>query len=639
MMLSKKFSTLLICLIVASCTFTSKLTEEIKSTTPTVENAIPFVGNILSQMTLEEKIGQMTQVERGSIKPGDIKKYFIGSIFSGGGSFPTPNDIDSWVEMISQYQDEAMSTRVQIPIIYGIDAIHGMASLYGATVFPHQVGLGATRDPDLVRQIGQATAEEMLAAGISWNFGPVVAVPQDIRWGRTYEAYSEDTDTVMELSNAFISGMQSIPEIYTSTDEQTLFVLTTPKHFLGDGGTVYGTSTQLFNNIKYLLDQGDMQYDETTIRKLFLPPYQTAIENGAMSIMISFNSWNGTKMHASKYWIMDVLKGELEFQGFVVSDWAGIDQINDDYYSAVVTAINAGIDMNTVPNDYIRFIDTMKKAVKKGDISENRINDAVRRILTVKYRLGLFSNPYPHSSLLETIGSFSHRSLARKAVRESLVLLKNENEVLPLKKDTPLIYIAGTAADDIGIQCGGWTTQWQGEKGDIQPGTTILEGIKELISKDSTVEYSPDGQFEGMADVGIAVLGETPYAEGVGDKSDLSLTTLDIQIINNLKEHSKKLIIIIISGRPLMITDQYPLADAWVAAWLPGTEGGGVADILFGDFPFTGRLPYTWPRFNDQLPMNINNVSNLTGCDAPLFPYGFGMDIQNNQPIEWIECE
>ncbi|MEN6435429.1 MAG: glycoside hydrolase family 3 protein, partial [Anaerolineaceae bacterium] len=510
--------------MISSCSFTGNPVKEIQSSTPTPENAATFIEDLLSRMTLEEKIGQMTQVERGSIKPGDIKKYFIGSILSGGGSYPTPNNINSWVEMITQFQDEALSTRLQIPIIYGIDAVHGMASLYGATVFPQQVGLGATRDIDLVRQIGQATAEEMVAAGITWNFAPVVAVAQDIRWGRAYESYGEDTDLVTEMSGAFISGLQSIPEAYTSASGQTLFVLATPKHYLGDGGTIYGTSTQLFDDQPYLLDQGDMQYDETAVRDLFLPPYQAAIENGAMGIMISFSSWNGTRMHASKYWITDVLKGELGFQGFVVSDWAGVDMINGDYYSAVVTAINAGIDMNMVPIDYIRFIKTMKQAVKKGDISEERINDAVRRILTVKYQLGLFFDPYPHSDLLETVGSDSHRAIARKAVRESLVLLKNDNAALPLKKDVSLIYIAGVAANDIGIQCGGWTTQWQGEAGDIQPGTTIFEGIKDTVSAGSTIEYSPDGQFEGLADVGIAVVGESPYAEGVGDKSDLSLT-------------------------------------------------------------------------------------------------------------------
>ncbi|MEN6522436.1 MAG: glycoside hydrolase family 3 N-terminal domain-containing protein, partial [Anaerolineaceae bacterium] len=375
-MLKRKFFILLICFMISSCSFNGKPVKEIQSSTPTPENAATFIEDLLSRMTLEEKIGQMTQVERGSIKPGDIKKYFIGSILSGGGSYPTPNNINSWVEMITQFQDEALSTRLQIPIIYGIDAVHGMASLYGATVFPHQVGLGATRDIDLVRQIGQATAEEMVAAGITWNFAPVVAVAQDIRWGRTYESYGEDTDLVTEMSGAFISGLQSIPETYTSASGQTLFVLATPKHYLGDGGTIYGTSTQLFNEQPYLLDQGDMQYDETAVRDLFLPPYQAAIKNGAMSIMISFSSWNGTRMHASKYWITDVLKGELGFQGLVVSDWAGIDQINGDYYSAVVTAINAGIDMNMVPIDYIRFIKTMKQAVKKGDISEERINDA-----------------------------------------------------------------------------------------------------------------------------------------------------------------------------------------------------------------------------------------------------------------------
>lgn len=595
------------------------------------------VDELLAQMTLDEKIGQMTQVEKYSIRDGDITKYYIGSILSGGGGSPADNTTEGWVEMIDAFQQEALDTRLGIPLIYGVDAVHGHGNLYGATIFPQEIGLGATRDANLVRQIGQATAEELLATGVTWNFAPVVAVPQDIRWGRTYESYSENTRLVSELGNAYIQGLQSLPDGYVPAAVQSLYVLATPKHYLGDGSTAFGSSTQYI--IKpYLLDQGDMLFDESSIRNLFLPPYQSAVENGAMNVMISFSSWNGTKMHAQEYWITDVLKGELGFDGFVVSDWGGMDQINDDYYTAIVTGINAGVDMNMVPYDYARFITVMKQAIRDGDISQERVDDAVRRILTVKFKLGLFDHPFADPSLLETVGSESHRALARQAVRESLVLLKNENSALPIDKNTPLIYVAGQGADDMGMQCGGWTIEWQGKAGDIQPGTTILEGIRAAVSSTSKVEYDVEGQFKGTADIGIAVVGEQPYAEGVGDQSSLALSGTDIETITNLRSHSKKLIVIILSGRPLVITPQYQSADAWVAAWLPGTEGAGVADVLFGGHPFVGKLPYTWPRSDDQLPININNSASLTGCTAPLFPYGYGLGQAGSQPIEWIDC-
>ena len=406
---------------------------------------------------------------------------------------------------------------------------------------------------------------------------------------------------------------------------------------LGDGGTTFGTSTQFIFK-PYLIDQGDMRLDEATIRSLFLPPYQAALDSGAKSVMISFSSWNGVKMHAQKYWISDVLEGELGFQGFVVSDWGGIDQIDKDYYKSTVTAINAGIDMNMVPYDYLRFIDTMKKAIENGDITEERIDEAVRRILTVKFELGLFDHPYADKAFLDSVGSDEHRALARQAVRESLVLLKNENSALPIAKDTPLIYIAGQGADDIGMQCGGWTTEWQGETGNIQPGMTILQGVQAAVSQGAKVEYKARGEFDGMAAIGIVVVGEQPYAEGVGDASDLSLSQTDVQTITNLRAHSHKLVVIILSGRPLVITEQFQMADAWVAAWLPGTEGAGLSDVLFGDYPFTGKLPYTWPRTNEQLPINKNNAANLTGCDAPLFPFGYGLGQAGSQPIEWLDC-
>ncbi len=422
-----------------------------------------------------------------------------------------------------------------------------------------------------------------------------------------------------ELTRAYILGHQTLPADYNAAEGHSLYTLATAKHYLGDGGTVYGSSTQEII-VPYLLDQGDMVMAEDTIRQLFLPPYQAAIESGAMSVMASFSSWNGTKMHAQKYWLTDVLKTELGFTGFVVSDWGGIDQVDDDYYTAVVTSINAGIDMNMVPYEYYGFITTMKEAVANGDISMERVDDAVRRILRVKFMLGLFDRPIEEPALQQTVGSAAHRELARQAVRESLVLLKNENDALPIMGgDTPSIFVAGAGADDIGIQCGGWTVDWQGLIGDILPGTTILEGIKDAVSAGTKVSYELHGEFTGMADIGIAVVGEMPYAEGVGDASSLKLTTTDIQTITNLRDHSKKLIVVILSGRPLVISEQYPLADAWVAAWLPGTEGGGVADMLFGKFPFTGRLPYTWPRSDDQLPININNTP-AEGCEAPIIP-------------------
>lgn len=609
----------------------------INPTSTAPPSAETFVDSLLSKMTLEEKIGQMTQVLNSSVKTGDIQKYFIGSVFSGGGGYPTPNTAANWAAMTDGFQKEALTSRLGIPIIYGVDANHGHASLYGATVFPQQIGLGATRDTELMEKIARATSEEMRATGISWNFSPVVAVPQDIRWGRTYESYSEDPALVSELADAFIKGSQQFPADQTLAAYQEIDVLATPKHFLGDGGTTFGSSAQ--NIIQpYLLDQGDTRMDEAAMRKLFLPPYQAAVESGARAVMVSFSSLNGLKMHAQKYWINDVLKGELGFTGFVVSDYGGVDQVDKDYYKAVVASINAGIDMVMVPTEYVRFIDTMKKAVKNGDITVDRIDDAARRILLVKAGLGLFERPFSDPALISTVGSQEHRDLARQAVRESMVLLKNENNALPISSTVTSIYVAGAGANDIGMQCGGWTIEWQGKMGSIQPGTTLLKGIQDAASGSSKVEYNPTGDFNSTAEIGIAVVGEQPYAEGVGDRADLSLSAEDIQTITNLRNHSKKLIVIILSGRPLIITDQYPLADAWVAAWLPGTEGESVADVLFGAAPFTGKLPYTWPRSNDQLPVNINTVKQTTGCDAPLFPYGFGLGEAGSEPIQWLEC-
>ena len=590
------------------------------------------VEALLAQMTLAEKIGQMTQVEKNSITPKDVTRYFIGSVLSGGGGSPPRNTPEDWLAMVSGFQEAALSTRLGIPLLYGVDAVHGTAAVVDATVFPQNVGLGAADDPDLMRRIGAATAAEMAATGIRWNFGPVVAVPQDIRWGRTYEGYGENTELVSRLAVPYIEGLQKDASGQRFGSPAT--VLATAKHFLADGGTAFGSSTTEI--IKpYLLDQGDAQIDEATLRGVHLPPYQAAVDAGVGSVMASFSSWNGVKMHGNRDLLTGVLRDELGFEGFLVSDWQGIDQLPGDYYSDVVTAINAGIDMVMVPYGYKLFIDTLTQAVETGDVSQARIDEAVRRILRVKAELGLFDHdPLEPGAPIETVGSLDHRELAREAVRKSVVLLKNERETLPLVHATPLIYVGGEGADDIGIQIGGWSTEWQGAAGDITAGTTILGGIKEVSAPDALVLYDAAGRFDSytnatggqlIADVGVAVVAERPYAEGVGDSSDLALPAADLAMVQRLRDSSNRLVLVVLAGRPVDITDLLPLADAVVVAWLPGTEGQGVADVLFGRYPFTGKLPYTWPRSADQLPFDFSALP-ADGPDAPLFPAGFGLE-------------
>jgi len=587
------------------------------------------VEDLLARMTLEEKIGQMTLVERGSILLEDIAAQGIGGLLSGGGSSPPVNSPENWAAMVNQFQEYALRSRLGIPLLYGADAVHGHGNVYGAVVFPHNIGLGAARDPDLVERIGRATAEEMAATGIYWNYAPVVAVPQDIRWGRTYEGFGEDTELVSALGSAYIRGLQDGGR--ARLPGAAIAVLATPKHYVGDGGTAWGTS-KTYNMRPFLIDQGDVQVDEATLRTVHLSPYVEAVRAGAMSVMASLSSWRGQKMHAHRYLLTDVLKGELGFPGFVVSDWEGIVPISKDYDTAVVTAINAGIDMVMVPYDYKTFIGTLKRAVERGDVPLERIDDAVRRILTAKFLVGLFERPYAELSLLPSVGSAEHRQLAREAVRKSLVLLKDDG-VLPLAKDTPLIFVAGQGADDIGMQCGGWTIEWQGRSGNIIPGTTILEAVRRTAAG-SVVHYDRWGKFEtildpsgrpAIADVGIAVVGEQPYAEGLGDQADLSLSPEDVAVLDRLRARCRKMVVILLSGRPLIVTGQMEHWDAFVAAWLPGSEGQGVADVLFGDYPFTGKLPYTWPRRMEQLPFDFAHLP-ASGPDAPLFPFGYGLE-------------
>ncbi len=578
------------------------------------------VKDLLGRMTLDEKIGQITLVEKGSMNIADVGPLGIGGVLSGGGGFPKgDNTPQGWAAMVDGFQKEALQTRLGIPIIYGVDAVHGHNNLFGAVIYPHPVGLGAANDADLVQRIGRATAEEMIATGIYWDYAPMVAVAQDIRWGRAYESYSENTALVSKLSSALIQGLQGAK----LNDPGS--VLATAKHFIGDGGTKWGTSTTTNGSAHYMIDQGVTDIDEATLRAIHLPPYIASIKAGAQSVMVSYSSFGGMKMSAQKHLITDVLKGELGFTGFVVSDWQAIDAISGDYDNAVAVSMNAGMDMVMVPYDYHKFITALQKAVASGAVSQSRIDDAVSRILKVKFELGLFERPLSDPAKLSAVGAQAHRDLAREAVSKSLVLLQNTNSTLPIAKDVTSIYVAGQGADDIGMQTGGWTIEWQGKTGNITPGTTILQGIKATVSSKTTVTYDATGQFDGKAPIGIAVVGERPYAEGIGDSNNLSQSQADVNVIANVRSHSDKTIVILLSGRPMIIGPQLLQSDAFVAAWLPGTEGQGVSDVLFGDKPFTGKLAFTWPRSMDQLPFNFKTLPT-TGCDAPLFPFGYGLD-------------
>ncbi len=583
--------------------------------------------DLLARMTLDEKIGQMTQVEKNSLTPDDVRQYAIGSVLSGGGGNPARNTPADWAAMVSSFQQGARQSRLGIPLLYGVDAVHGHSNVYGATIFPHNIGLGAAGDPDLVERIARATALELVATGVTWNFAPTVAVPQDPRWGRFYEGYAQDPQLVAQLGEAYIRGSQG------DRLNDPFSVLANPKHYLADGAAEWGTSRMRFpippdydypgddGMFAFTIDQGNTQIDEETLRNVHLAPYRAALAAGAQIVMASFSSWQGNKLHGHHYLLTEVLKGELGFEGFIISDWAGMDQLDPDYDKAVVKAVNAGVDMCMVPWDFRRFITAMNRAVEQGNISLARVDNAVRRILRVKLAVGVFERLHPQPAWLENVGSLAHRSLAREAVSRSLVLLKKDGQTLPLAKSTPTILVGGQAADDIGLQCGGWTIEWLGKPGPITVGDSLLDSLKAAVSRTSRVVYDPSGAFEDLdlpqAEVGIAVIAEPPYAEGFGDREDLTLPAEDVALLERMRKHCQRLVVVLYSGRPLVLTEQLPLMDALVAAWLPGSEGRGIADVLFGDRPFTGKLRYNWPRDMEQV--------RQPGSGAPLFSTGFGL--------------
>ena len=562
---------------------------------------------LLASMTLDEKIGQMVQVDSNALKDkADVQKYFIGSVLSGGGSDPADNLPRTWLKLANDFQAQALNTRLKIPILYGVDAVHGHNNILGAVIFPHHVGLGATHNPALVEKAERVTADEVAGTGIRWAFAPCIAVSRDIRWGRSYESFGQSTELVSDLGAAAIKGIQGDKLGKTS-------VLACAKHFAGDGGTENGK------------DEGNTVCDEATFRKVYLPPYAAAIKAGAGSIMVSFSSWNGEKMHGNKHLLTDVLKGEMGFQGFLVSDWAAIDQLGPDYKKDIETSINAGLDMAMIPygpgenNNYKQFIADLKDSVASGKVSEARIDDAVRRILRVKFQMGLFENTDTDSALTAGIGSAEHRQVARQCVRESLVLLKNSDATLPLKKNVKHIAVVGKGADDLGIQCGGWTIDWQGKVGEVTTGgTTLLAAIKKTVSAETEVVYTPDGSDLKHPDVVIVTVGEEPYAEMKGDRQDLNLSPADEALVAKAKATGAPVVTLLYSGRPLVLGSALDQSDAVIAAWLPGTESLGITDVLFGDHSPSGKLPRLWPASNEQL-----SVDHISG--EPLFPLGFGL--------------
>lgn len=562
------------------------------------------VEDLLGRMTLDEKVGQMTQADHEPLKPNEVDTLFLGSVLSGGGSELPDVTAKGWRAHTEMLQKRALATRLGIPLIYGIDAVHGHGNVKGAVIFPHNIGMGCTRNPRLVEEASAITAREVAGTGIHWNFAPCIAVPQDDRWGRTYEGFGETAELAETLGSAAVRGLQGADMAAPGR------VLATAKHFIGDGGTRNG------------VDRGDTVVDEATLRRLHLPGYVAAIKAGVGSIMVSYSSWNGDKMHGNRRLITDVLKGELGFEGIVVSDWDGIDELPGTELERIASAVNAGIDMMMVPSKYREFIAGMKANAASGRIPVARIDDAVRRILTIKFRLGLFERPFGDPSEFQNIGSAEHRAVARRAVRESQVLLVNRDGTLPLSPALASILVAGRGGDDLGMQCGGWTISWQGDMGRPTEGTTVLDAIKKAAPK-ASVTVSPTGEAEARADAAVVVIGERPYAEMKGDRPELSLDPADIAAVKQAKKSAARVVVIVFSGRPLILEPILEDADAVVAAWLPGTEGDGIADVLFGAYNPTGKLSVTWPRSTSPQPINIGPKGEKP--PGALFDYGFGL--------------
>lgn len=577
------------------------------------------VQPLLAQMTLEEKVGQMVQAEQSALKDiTDIETYFLGSLLSGGSSDPKGgNTMKDWTDLYDSLQSHAIKTRLGIPILFGIDAVHGHSNVLGAVIFPHNIGLGCTRNAKLVESSARVTAEEVRATGINWTFAPCVTVPRDERWGRTYEGFGESPELARELGEAAVRGFQG------NDLSNPLTVVACAKHFVGDGGTSYGTGIQLPDNSQ-ILDRGDTKLSEKELREIHMQGYISAIRSGVGTIMPSYNSWNGVRCSASNRLLTEILKDELRFEGFLISDYNAIEAIPGDFKTQIEQSVNAGMDMYMVPTRYRELHGLLIELVKEGRVPMSRIDNAVTRILRVKFAAGLMDKKRSHladRSLQKNFGSPQHRQVARQCVRESLVLLKNENKTLPISKQIKRIHVGGKSADDIGNQCGGWTIDWQGKSGNVTiGGTTLLKAIHESVLQTTQVTFSKDGSGANGADLGIVVIGETPYAEMVGDRKELTLSADDVAAVKAMKDANIPVVVVLFSGRPVIINEVLGIADAFVAAWLPGTEGRGITDVLFGDYKPSGKLSFSWPKSTDQIPINVGDEKY-----DPLFKYGFGL--------------
>ncbi|MBA6364278.1 glycoside hydrolase family 3 protein [Colwellia sp. BRX8-4] len=591
------------------------------------------VDELMSKMTLAQKIGQMTQAERLSCTPDDVRKYHLGSVLSGAGSLPENNDLNSWLKTTDSYWQASMvsdENHLAIPLLYGVDAIHGHNNLKGATIFPHNIGLGAAADADLIARIAQVTRKEVLASGVDWVFAPNLAVAQNNQWGRSYESYAQTPELINQYASEIINGLHG-----KLAGEG---VIACVKHWVGDGATTHG------------IDQGDANISWQELNNTHISPYISALKAGAMTVMASFNSWNGNKCHGHKYLLTDVLKQQLNFSGFIVSDMNGIDYLCDDFYLSVAQGVNAGIDMFMLPENWQQFIHHLHNHVELGTVPISRVNDAVRRILSVKFASGLFNSPRPSERIWAndvSFGASAHRNIAREAVRKSLVLLKNKKNILPLKKQARIL-VTGKNADNIGHQCGGFTIDWQGVSGNDQfeGATSVWQGIS-AVAPNAVLRRDSDVSAISAKDhdIAVVVIGEYPYAEGHGDIRDcenliieagsqingqvnisapygnsLALKQLhpeDYLLIKDISDKGIPLVVILISGRTLIINDELDKSAAFIAAWLPGSEGQGVSDMLFGEFNFQGKLSFSWPK-KTSAEKKKNNTK-------PLFPIGYGL--------------
>jgi len=577
------------------------------------------VKAIVAGMTLAQKVGQMTQAEIGAITPDDVRNYYLGSVLNGGGSWPGANKLaraSDWVALADRYYDASMATdmAIKVPVVWGIDAVHGNNNVRGATLYPHNIGLGAAHDARLVGQMGQAVAHAVRATGINWVFAPTLAVVRDVRWGRTYESFSSDPAVVAKYAAAYVHGLQG--NLLGDGD-----VIATAKHFIGDGATDQGR------------DQGNALVSQADMINLYGQPYYAALGAGAQTVMASYNSWNDqaggvdyAKLHGSRAMLTDALKTKMGFDGFVVSDWDGVGQVAGCVNASCAQAINAGIDMVMVPTEWKAFIANTIKQVEAGEIPMARIDDAVSRIVRVKLRAGLFGKKPSASRYAGQDAALQNRPLARQLVQKSLVLLKNDTGALPLKPGRRIL-VVGEGANDLVLQSGGWSLTWQGNgtaSDDFIVADSILAGIEAANGKDK-VTYSVDGTGVDMAafDTVVAVLAESPYAEGAGDVGPsgtlrhTSRYPQELAMLQRVAGKGRPVITLLLSGRPLWTNDVMNLSDSFVAAWLPGTEGKGVADVLFkGGKSFTGTLPFAWPQTACQA---------VKGGDAPLFAVGYGL--------------